>query len=192
LGKLADIDGPLVDPGSKGVTLTYSGSLRYDMTDLHQITATFADGVQWEYFFDTRSGLLRRLIRPSFNMLDGQFSRGPDVHDTYFDFRSVGSVLYPHLWVQSTEDSTHLFVVEDIQIGAQQARQTSLPRRCIKLAGGAGLHDFDHRCLPQIEAWQEQQGRIGDGEHFCGVRLRASAHGDGGRGYGENVDLGER
>ncbi len=116
MSKLADIDGPLVDPVEKGVTLTYSGVVRYDMTDLHQVTVTFADGVQWEFFFDTSTGLLRRMTHPSFRMLNDQISRGPDAHIYYYDYRSVGPVLYPHLWIQSTEDHTHLFVVEGIQL----------------------------------------------------------------------------
>lgn len=116
MSKLADIDGPLVDPGEKGVTLAYSGAVRYDMTDLHQVTVTFADGVQWEFFFDASTGLLRRMTQPSFIMLNDEISRGPDAHYYYYDYRAVGSVLYPHLWIQSTEDHTHLFVVEDIQV----------------------------------------------------------------------------
>lgn len=116
MSKAADIDGPLVDSAAKGVTLAYTGRVHYDMSDLHQITATFADGVQWEYFFDARTGLLRKMTRPSFRMLNGQISRGPDAHQLYYDYRPVGSVLYPHFWIQSTEDHTHLFVVEEIQL----------------------------------------------------------------------------
>jgi hypothetical protein len=116
LSKMADIDGPLVDPIKKGVTFSYSGIVRYDMTDLHQVTVTFADGIMWEFFFDTNTGLLRKLTRPSFFMLNNQISRGPDVHFYYYDYRAVESVLYPQLWIQSTDDHTHLFVVENIQI----------------------------------------------------------------------------
>lgn len=116
LAKQADIDGPLIDPAQKGVTLSYAGVVRYDMVDLHQVTATFADGVQWEYFFDASSGLLRRMTQPSFMMLNDQITRGPDAHYFYYDYRAVGGVLYPHLWVQSTDEHTHLFVVEDMQI----------------------------------------------------------------------------
>jgi len=54
-------------------------------------------------------------------MLDGQFSREPDEHSYYFDYRPVGSVRYPHLWVQSTEDYTHVFVVEQIQVRRETA-----------------------------------------------------------------------
>ncbi|UCG88125.1 MAG: hypothetical protein JSW71_06165, partial [Gemmatimonadota bacterium] len=116
LARQADIDGPLVDPADKGVTLSYSGVVRYDMADLHQVTATFSDGVQWQYFFDASTGLLRRMTQPSFMMLNDQISRGPDAHYFYYDYRAVGGVLYPHLWIQSTDDHTHLFVVEDMQI----------------------------------------------------------------------------
>ena len=116
LAKQADIDGPLIDPAQKGVTLSYAGVVRYDMVDLHQVTATFADGVQWEYFFDASSDLLRRMTQPSFMMLNDQITRGPDAHYFYYDYRAVGGVLYPHLWVQSTDEHTHLFVVEDMQI----------------------------------------------------------------------------
>jgi hypothetical protein len=116
LSKQADIDGPLVDPVEKGVTLSYAGVVRYDMVDLFRVTATFADGVQWEYFFDARTGLLRRLTQPSFMMMNDQITRGPDAHYFYYDYRAVEGVLYPHMWIQSTDEHTHLFVVEDMEI----------------------------------------------------------------------------
>ena len=116
LSRQADIDGPLIDPVEKGVTLSYVGIVRYDMVDLHQITATFADGVQWEYFFDAGTGLLRRFTQPSFMMLNNEITRGPDAHYFYYDYRAVGGVLYPHMWIQSTDSHTHLFVVEDMQV----------------------------------------------------------------------------
>ena len=117
LGKLADIDGPLVDPAEKGVKLAYSGLLQYDMSELHNVTVTFADGTAWEFFFDSRTGLLRRVTKPSYYMLNGEISRGPDTHTYYYDYRPVGEVLYPHHWVQATETHTHLFVVEEIELG---------------------------------------------------------------------------
>jgi len=116
LSKQADIDGPLVDPAEKGVTLSYAGVVRYDMVDLHQVTATFADGVQWEYFFDASTGLLRRFTQPSFMMLNDQITRGPDAQFFYYDYRTVAGVLYPYMWIQSSDEHTHLFVVEDMQI----------------------------------------------------------------------------
>ena len=116
MSRLADIDGPLLDPVEKGVTLAYSGVVRYDMADLEQITVTFADGVPWEYLFDFSTGLLRKTTRPSFRILNDQISRGPDTHTYYYDYRPAGPVLYPRYWIESTEDSTHLFVVEDIQL----------------------------------------------------------------------------
>ncbi|MGB5659787.1 MAG: hypothetical protein WBO54_09930 [Thermoanaerobaculia bacterium] len=97
------------------MTLTYSRIVHHDMTDLHQVTATFADGEQWEFFFDTTTGLLRRMKEPSFTLLDGQFKRGPDTYSYYFDYRPVDSLLHPYLWVQATEDAVHVIVVEDIQ-----------------------------------------------------------------------------
>lgn len=116
LGRQADIDSPLIDREQKGVTLSYSGIVHYDMVDLHQVTATFSDGVQWEYYFDASSRLLRRMTQPSFMMLNGQITRGPDAHYYYYDYRAIREVLYPHLWIQSTDDHTHLFVVEEIDI----------------------------------------------------------------------------
>ena len=116
LARQADIDGPLVDPTEKGVTLAYSGIVSYDLVELHHVTATFSDGVQWEYYFDAHTGLLRRLTQPSFMMLNDRITRGPDAHHFYYDYRAVGGVLYPHLWVQSTDDHTHVFVVEDMEL----------------------------------------------------------------------------
>ena len=117
LRKKADIDGPLVDPAEKNITLAYSGVVRFDMADLHHVTLTFEDGVQWQLFFDSRTGLLRKETRPSYYMMNGKITRGPDAHTYYYDYRPVGAVLYPHYWIQLTEDHTHLFVVEEIELG---------------------------------------------------------------------------
>jgi hypothetical protein len=114
LSKLADIDSPLVDPDKTNVTLSYSGVLHYDMSESHHVTRTFADEVQWQMFFDSRTGLLRKMTKPSFHVLNGKIAKGPDTHTYFYDYRSVGSLLYPHFWVQATEDHTHLFVVEDM------------------------------------------------------------------------------
>jgi len=116
LSKQADIDGSLIDHEQKGVTLLYAGTVPYDMVDLHQITATFPDGIQWEFYFDAVSGLLRRMTQPSFNIQNGEINRGADANYVYYDYRSVRGVLYPHLWIQSTDNHTHLFVVEEIEI----------------------------------------------------------------------------
>jgi len=116
LGRQADIDGPLIDHEQKRVTLLYSGTVQYDMVDLHQITATFLDGVQWEFYFDAVTGLLRRMTQPSFYMQNNQITKGADAHYIYYDYRDVGGVLYPHLWIQSTDTHTHCFVVEEIEI----------------------------------------------------------------------------
>jgi hypothetical protein len=116
LGRQADIDGPLIDHEQKGVTLLYSGTVQYDMVDLHQITATFLDGVQWEFYFDAVTGLLRRMTQPSFYMQNNQIRKGADAHYFYYDYKVVGGVLYPHLWIQSTDNHTHVFVVEVIEI----------------------------------------------------------------------------
>ncbi len=99
----------------KGVTLAYVGAVRYDMIDLHQVTVKFKDGVQWELFFDANSGRLRRMTQPSFYMLNDQISKGPDAHYCFYDYRSVGGMLYPHAWIQQSEDHTHLFIVEGMQ-----------------------------------------------------------------------------
>jgi hypothetical protein len=116
LSKQADIDGPLIYWEQKGMTLLYSGIVQYDMVDLHQITVTFPDGVQWNYYFDAITGLLRRKTQPSFYMENDQIKKGDDAQYFYYDYRAVGGVLYPHLWIQSTDNHTHLFVVQEIEI----------------------------------------------------------------------------
>ena len=114
--KQADIDGPLVDSAEKGISLEYVGTERYDMTVLQHLKITFKDGVEWEYFIDSRTGLLRKMKQPSLFILNNKISRGPDAWYYYFDYRSVGNVKFPHLWLQVTDDHTHVFVVEDIVI----------------------------------------------------------------------------
>ena len=47
--------------------------------------------------------------------MNGEISRGPDAHTYFYDYRRVGPVSYAHFWIQTTEDHTHLFVVEDIR-----------------------------------------------------------------------------
>ena len=112
--KLADLDGPLVDSAKKGISLEYLGIERFDMSELHRMKLTFKDGVEWELYIDSRTGLLRKAKRPSFFMLNNEISRGPDTWTFYYDYRTVDGVREPHLWVQVTEDHTHAFVVEDI------------------------------------------------------------------------------
>ena len=116
LSRKADIDGPLVDAVNKNITLEYVGVVRFDMSELHHVKLTFEDDVQWELFFDSRTGLLRKETRPSYYMMNGKTTRGPDAHTFYYDYRPVGAVSYPHYWIQSTESHTHLFVVEDLEI----------------------------------------------------------------------------
>ena len=117
LSKRADIDGPFVDSEVKGITLAYAGVTHYDMTELHHVTLTFRDGVQWECFFDARTGLLRKVTQPSFFMVNDEIKQGPDTHTYFYDYRLVGSLSHPHHWIQINDDHTHLFVVEDIQHG---------------------------------------------------------------------------
>jgi hypothetical protein len=114
--RLADIDGPLVDPAKKGVTLEHVGTEQYDMTELEQIRLTFKDGTRWELFFDARSGLLRKRKQPSFYILNGEVTRGPDTWTYFYDYRPVQNLLLPHLRVQATESHTHVFVTEEIVI----------------------------------------------------------------------------
>jgi hypothetical protein len=116
LAKLADIDGPLVDSTKKGISLSYLGAVRHDMTELHRVELTFKDGVQWELFFDSRTGYLRKVKQPTFLMLNNEVSRGPDAMHYYYDYRSVDGVMIPHLWVQITEDHVHAFTVEAIEL----------------------------------------------------------------------------
>jgi hypothetical protein len=112
--RLADIDGPLVDPAKKGVSLEYVGTEPYDMTELAQVRLTFKDGTQWELFFDARSGLLRKRKQPSFYILNSEITRGPDTWTYFYDYRPVEGILFPYLRVQTTESHTHVFVTEEI------------------------------------------------------------------------------
>ena len=116
LAKLADIDGPLVDSTAKGISLSYLGTVHYDMTDLYRIQLTFKDGVQWEFFFDSSAGLLRKVQRPSFQMVNNEISRGPDTYHYYYDYRPVDGIMIPHLWLQISENHTHAFVVEEVEL----------------------------------------------------------------------------
>ena len=81
-----------------------------------RLALTFKDGVQWELFFDSRTGYLRKMKQPSFRMLNNEISRGPDALHYYYDYRSVEGVIIPHLWLQITEDGTHAFTVEEIEL----------------------------------------------------------------------------
>lgn len=114
--RLADIDGPLVDSATKGISIEYVGTAQFDMAELHQIRLTFKDGTRWELFFDARSGLLRKKKQPSFYMLNNEISRGPDTWTYFYDYRPVQDILFPHVWVQATDDHTHVFVTEEILI----------------------------------------------------------------------------
>jgi len=113
---MADIDGPLVDSFEKGVTLEYTGVVPFDMVGLRRVTATFPSGHQWEYLFDPTTGLLRKLIKPSYFLVNDQITRGPDSHLLYYDYHSIAGVLYPRYWIQAADDHVHLFVADEIEI----------------------------------------------------------------------------
>ena len=114
LAKKAFIDDPLVDPEKKGISIEYLGIERYDMAELHHLKLTFKDGVEWDQYFDARTGLLRKMKKPSFRMLNNEISRGPDAWTYYYDYRPVEDLIIPHLWLQVTDDHVHAFVVEDV------------------------------------------------------------------------------
>jgi hypothetical protein len=116
IGKMADIDGPFVDSSKKGITLTYVDIIHYDMSELHEITVTFSDNTQWSCFFDAATGLLRMMKQPSFKMLNGKISPAGEITTFYYGFHPVGNVQVPHFWIQSAEDHTHLFVIEQIKL----------------------------------------------------------------------------
>ncbi len=112
--KLAYIDDPLVDLEKKGISVEYIGKEQYDMAELHHLKLTFADGVEWDQYFDAGTGLLRKMKQPSFFMLNNEISRGPDAWTYYYDYRPVENLKIPHLWLQVTDDHVHAFVVEEV------------------------------------------------------------------------------
>jgi hypothetical protein len=114
--RIADIDGPLVDHEKKGLRMEYAGSERYDMSELHHLKLTFEDGIEWDFFFDSQTGLLRKTRQPSFVMINNEIKPGGDIWTYYYDYRQVGGIKIAHLWVQVAEDHVHSFVVEEADI----------------------------------------------------------------------------
>ena len=112
--KKSYIDDPLVDYEKKGISVEYMGSERYDMAELHHLKLTFKDGVEWGLFFDARTGLLRKMKKPSFLMMNNEISRGPDAWTYFYDYRPVGDLNIAHLWLQDSDDHVHAFVVEEV------------------------------------------------------------------------------
>ncbi len=114
--KMADIDGPLVDHEKKGTSLEYIGIEQYDMSELHHLKLIFKDGVEWELYFDARTGFLRKMKQPTFFMINNEISPGPDAWTFYYDYRSVENIKMPHLWLQVSEDHVHAFVIEEVAL----------------------------------------------------------------------------
>jgi hypothetical protein len=123
LAKQADIDGPLIDWASKGISLDYLGTEFYDLSDLHRVMLTFEDGVQWELYFDSSTGYLRKMKQPTYLMLNDEIRRGPDATYYYFDYRSVDGIMFPHLWLQISEDHAHAFTVLEMELNRSQGRR---------------------------------------------------------------------
>lgn len=116
LKKMTDLDGPFIDWKQKGTALKYIGTDRFEFSSLYHIKMIFPNSEEKDYYFETDSGLLVKLIEPSFLLLNNKLTSGPDNIYYYYDYRDVDGIKFPFLWVQTDEnlEHMHVFVVESI------------------------------------------------------------------------------
>jgi hypothetical protein len=103
------IDGNFIDYEVMGIEYEYLGEIRVDPdpNDYHHLRRSFPDGIVEELYFDVDTGLLsgvKKVVSPTENHT--QF---------YLDYRDVGGVLTPHIWLADTEPP-HVLVIEETRI----------------------------------------------------------------------------
>jgi len=86
----ADIDGPLVNSGAKGVRLEYIGKEDYEGSDVYKLKVTLRNGTVQHYYFDTEFYVpikveTRRMIRGT----------EVEMEQILGDYKQVGGVYFP-------------------------------------------------------------------------------------------------
>jgi hypothetical protein len=108
------IDGNFIDYQERGIQYEYIGLEAFETEPFvyYHLRRTFPDGFVEELYFDIDSGLLHGVWTTS--------SPRRDSPEFIYDYRKVGGVLFPHIWMRVHDKTAppHLFVVEEIKINA--------------------------------------------------------------------------
>ncbi|MDH4271585.1 MAG: hypothetical protein OEW18_06370 [Candidatus Aminicenantes bacterium] len=108
----ARIDGNFIDYQKQGIRYEYLGLEGFETEPFvyYHLRRTFPDGFIEELYFDIETGLLHGVWTTS--------SPNKDSPMFYYDYRNVGGVRFPHLWmrVHSKTAPPHVFIVEEIRI----------------------------------------------------------------------------
>jgi hypothetical protein len=106
------IDGNFIDYKKRGIQYEYIGLAGFetDRKIYYHLRRTFPDGFIEELYFEVETGLLRGLWRTS--------SPRKDDPIFYYDYRKVGGIRIPHMWVGVFDKASppHVLVIDEIII----------------------------------------------------------------------------
>jgi hypothetical protein len=105
------IDGNFIDYGKRGVVYEYMGLKGFESEPdvYYHLRRTFPDGYIEDLYFHVETGLLHCLWKTS--------SPRKNNPEFYYDYRRVGGILFPHMWVTGLDvtRSPHVLVIEEIK-----------------------------------------------------------------------------
>ena len=106
------IDGNFIDYKNRGIIYEYIGLEGFETEPFvyYHLRRTFPDGFVEDLYFDIDSGLLHGVWPTS--------SPRKDSPEIIYDYRQVGGVLFPHVWMRVHDKTAppHLFIVEEMKI----------------------------------------------------------------------------
>jgi hypothetical protein len=106
------IDGNFIDYENRGIAYEYVGLEGFESEPnvYYHLRRTFPDGFIEELYFDVETGLLHGVWPTS----------SPRKHDPlfYYDYRDVGGILVPHMWVRALDNvgPPHILVIEEVRV----------------------------------------------------------------------------
>ena len=106
------IDGNFIDYKYRGVEYEYIGLEGFESESYvyYHLRRTFPDGFNEDLYFDVETGLLHALWKTS--------SPRKNDPEFYYDYRKIGGILLPHMWVTVFDNvgSPHVLVIEEVKI----------------------------------------------------------------------------
>jgi len=106
------IDGNFIDYKNQEIAYEYVGLEAFETEPFayYHLRRAYPDKVIEDLYFDVDSGLLHGIWPTS--------SPRKDSPMFYYDYREVGGVLFPHIWMRVHDKTAppHLFIVEEVKI----------------------------------------------------------------------------
>lgn len=106
------IDGNFIDYKCRGIAYEYLGlnGFKSEPFVYYHLRRTFLDGFIEELYFNVETGLLHCLWKTS--------SPRKNDPEFYYDYRKIGGILIPHMWVTVFDNvsSPHVLVIEEVKI----------------------------------------------------------------------------